>query len=68
MEMFAMRVSMKEVVVFIYSNPYVEKNGYPNRNDLIPPDLSCLTLDCVFTLASTYNPRGRMKPTYDELF
>lgn len=68
MEMFAMRVSRTEVVVYIYSNPYVEKHGFPSRNGIIPPDLSGLTLDCVFTIDCTYDPKRRRRPTYEELF
>lgn len=68
MEMYAMRVSMKEVFIYIYSNPYVDKHGYMCRNDTIPQDLSSLRLDCVFAVSSAYKPKGRMKPTYDELF
>lgn len=68
MEMYAMRVSMEEVFIYIYSNPYAEKHGYMCRNEVIPEDLSSLQLDCVFAVSSAYNPKGRMKPTYDELF
>lgn len=75
MNMFAMRVSMEKVILFVYSNPNIQNDGYQCRR-IIPKNiqdqkqsdqwtqedwefLNCLKLDCMFIIISQLKQKKR---------
>lgn len=79
MNMFAMRVSMEKVILFVYANPNQERDGYQYRR-VLPfhiqdqklsrewkqedwDYLSCLRLDCMFIILSSYQQQTKKTKT-----
>lgn len=80
MNMFAMRVSMEKVIFFVYSNPNIERDGLRCRRILPKiieeqkqsrewkqedwEYLSCLKLDCMFIILSSYRQKNKKKQLF----